>query len=256
MENDSNTRPTLLGSRFQPTEQETPEHVVQEGSTFTVTIDVPIEKVTILKDNKEVKPSDRIKVTQTSPTTVEIQIEKTQPDDQGNYSIKVDDRQQPLMNLKVVPKPVVRRTMELPQTTFNEGDTLTIKCQFDSRPEETFVFLHNGKAIVEDDRITTTIEENTYTIVVKNLRPKEDEGVYTLQSDHLVLDTPSITVLPKPETEEEEKPETVSGISKRWLNFHRSFCEREKHSFRVFFAQCVSSFSPRHRSKLSLKKRP
>ena len=119
-----------------------------------MTIDVPIGKVTILKDNKELKPSDRIKITPKSSTTIEIQIEKTKPEDEGNYSIKVDDRPQPLMNLKVTPKPVVRQTMELPQTTFNEGETLTIKCQFDSKPEETFVFLHNGKPIVEDDRIT------------------------------------------------------------------------------------------------------
>ena len=193
-----------------------------------MTIDVPIGKVTILKDNKELKPSDRIKITPKSSTTIEIQIEKTKPEDEGNYSIKVDDRPQPLMNLKVTPKPVVRQTMELPQTTFNEGETLTIKCQFDSKPEETFVFLHNGKPIVEDDRITTTVEETTYTIIVKNLRPKEDEGVYTLKSDHLILDTPSITVVPKPETTEEEKPTTVSRISKRKLFIHLKLCEREK----------------------------
>jgi hypothetical protein len=38
---------------------------------------------------------------------------------------------------------------------------------------------------------------------VKDLRPEEDEGVYTLKSDHLILDTPSITVVP-----EEKKPQT------------------------------------------------
>jgi hypothetical protein len=111
------------------------------------------------------------------------------------------------MQLKVIPKPVTHQTMDLPQTTFNEEGTLTIKCQFDSVPEETFEFLRNGKPLVPDDRISTTIEDNTYTIVVKNLKPKEDEGVYTLKSEHLILDTPSITVVSKPK--QPEKTETI-----------------------------------------------
>jgi len=50
---------------------------------------------------------------------------------------------------------------------------------------------------------------------VKDLRP-EDEGVYTLKSDHLILDTPSIAVVPeekKPQTETttvEEEEETIT----------------------------------------------
>jgi hypothetical protein len=92
--------------------------------------------------------------------------------------------------------------MQLPKTKFNEKETLTIVCQFDSTPEEAFIFLHNDQPLVPDSRITTTVEDNKYTVVVKDLRP-EDEGVYTLQSDHLILDTPSITVVP-----EEKKPQT------------------------------------------------
>ncbi|CAF4855678.1 unnamed protein product, partial [Rotaria sp. Silwood2] len=60
----------------------------------------------------------------------------------------------------------------------------------------------NEQPIIPDSRVTTTVEDNKYTIVVKDLHP-EDEGVYTLKSDHLILDTPSITVVP-----EEKKPET------------------------------------------------
>ena len=188
-----------------------------------------------MKDNTELKPTDRIKVTQTSPTTVEIQIEKTKPEDEGNYSIKIDDRQQPLMKLKVIPKPVVHQVMELPQTTFNEDETLTIRCQFDSKPEETFVFLHNGQPIVENDRITTTIEENTYTIVVKNLRPDEDEGVYTLKSDHLILDTPSVTVVPKSKTTDEEKTIIVSEQATfDYCCMSIKIFGKYKHYFRLF----------------------
>ncbi|CAF5193410.1 unnamed protein product, partial [Rotaria sp. Silwood1] len=90
-----------------------------------------------------------------------------------------------------------------PKVKFNEKETLTIVCQFDATPEEPFSFLHNEQPIVPDSRVTTSVEDNKYTIVVKDLRPEEDEGVYTLKSDHLILDTPAITVVP-----EEKKPKT------------------------------------------------
>ncbi|CAF5223354.1 unnamed protein product, partial [Rotaria magnacalcarata] len=60
------------------------------------------------------------------------------------------------------------------------------------------------------DRISTKVEDNTYTITVKDLRPDEDEGVYTLKSDHLILDTPSISVTGT--NRKEEKPEVVDVV--------------------------------------------
>ena len=113
------------------------------------------------------------------------------------------------MKLEVTERPVVRRQMELPKTQFNERETLTIVCQFDARPEEPFIFLHDDQPIVPDDRVSTTVEDNKYTIVVKDLRPEEDEGVYTLQSDHLILDTPAITVIPEAKTAEQKTTTTV-----------------------------------------------
>ena len=67
------------------------------------------------------------------------------------------------------------------------------------------MFLHNDQPIVPDSRVTTSEEGKLFTIVVKDLRP-EDEGVYTLKSDHLILDTPTITV-----AAEEKKPETETA---------------------------------------------
>src|SRR5690349_8786941 len=90
------------------------------------------KEIILLKENEEVKPSEHIKIVQTSPTTTEIQIIKAKPEDQGKYTVIVDSKEQPLVELKVIPKPVTRQTMDIPQTTFNEGDTLTITCQFES----------------------------------------------------------------------------------------------------------------------------
>ncbi|CAF4647815.1 unnamed protein product, partial [Rotaria sp. Silwood2] len=188
-------------------EIEVPIQEVQEGTTVTLTVQIPegtTHKIIILLKNKQpVKPSERIKITQTSPTTIEIQIMQAKPQDEGKYSVLIDKKEQPIIRLKVIPKPVVHQKMDIPQTTFKEGETLTIICEFDSTPEEPFTFQHNEQPIIPDSRVTTTVEDNKYTIVVKDLRPEEDEGVYTLRSDHLILDTPSITVVP-----EETKPQT------------------------------------------------
>ncbi|CAF4142414.1 unnamed protein product, partial [Rotaria magnacalcarata] len=175
-----------------------PAHEAEETTTVTLTVQLPEstlhKEVILLKNNEELNPSEHIKVTKTSPTTIEIQIIRAKPDDEGKYSVLVDGKEQPVMQLKVIPKPVIHQIMELPQTKFKEGETLTIKCQFDTIPEETFEFLRNGIPLTPDDRISTKVEDNTYTITVKDLRPDEDEGVYTLKSDHLILDTPNIIV--------------------------------------------------------------
>ncbi|CAF1529624.1 unnamed protein product, partial [Rotaria sordida] len=192
---------------------ELPVHEVEETSTVTLTIEKPQatkpEEVVLLKDGKELKPSEHVKISPITQTTTEVQIIKVKPEDEGDYTVKVKDVEQPLVRLKVHPKPVIRQEMQLPKTRFNEKETLTIVCQFDGTPEEPFIFLHNDEPIVPDSRVTTTVEDNKYTIVVKDLRPEEDEGVYTLKSDHLILDTPSITVVP-----EEKKPETETTIIK------------------------------------------
>ena len=104
--------------------------------------------------------------------------------------------------------------MDIPQTTFNEGETLTIKCQFDSIPEETFIFLLNERPLVPNDRIKTTVKDNTYIIEVKNLIPEEDEGIYTLKSEHLILDTPLITVR---RTDRKEKENVVEEIEEETI---------------------------------------
>ena len=183
---------------------------MEETTTVTLTVDVPLRALVLLKDNQPITSSAHIQIVETSPTTTEIRIIKVKLDDEGKYTIRVDDREQPLMQLKVIPKPVTRQTMDLPQTTFNQGETLTIKCQFDSAPDEPFELLRNGKPLTADDRITLLVEETSYTIIVKNLRPDEDEGVYTLASTHLILDTPSIVVLLQPK--QTEKTETIETI--------------------------------------------
>ncbi len=183
---------------------EVPVQRVEENTNLTITVETPTStNIVLLKDGAHVTESDHLHIKPLSPTITEIEIIKAKSEDEGEYSVVIDNKEQPLMKLEVTPKPVVRQEMQLPKTQFNEKETLTIVCQFDTTPEEEFIFLHNDQPIVPDSRINTTVEDNKYTIEVKDLRPEEDKGVYTLKSDHLILDTPTITVVPK-----EKKPQT------------------------------------------------
>lgn len=176
-----------------------PVQQVQEGNNLTITVETPSgSNIMILKDDVELKPSDHVKIVPITPTTKGIVLTKAKLDDEGKYAVLVDGREQPIMILEVTPKPIVKQEMQLPKTEFSEKDTLTITCQFDTAPDESFIFLHNNQPIVPDSRITTTVDGNKYTIIVKDLRPEEDEGIYTLKSEHLILDTPSITIIPQP----------------------------------------------------------
>ena len=198
-----------------------------------------------MKDGAPVTVSDHLHIKPLSSTTTEIEIINAKQEDEGEYTVVIDNQEQPLMKLQVTPKPVVRQEMQLPKTQFNEKETLTIVCQFDARPEEPFIFLHNDQPIVPDSRVTTTVEDNKYTIEVKDLRPEEDEGVYTLKSEHLVLDTPVITVVPEekkpqPETSTvEEEEETVTVTS------HQQQPEIQQKEVGFFFCEFQLSYTMR-----------
>ncbi|CAF4023956.1 unnamed protein product, partial [Rotaria magnacalcarata] len=194
---------------------ELPVQRVQENSDVTVTIQVPIStNLVLLKDGIQQSLSDHVEFTPISYNSVQLNIKKVKLDDEGEYVIQIDETQQPIMKLQVTPAPVIRQEMQLPKTEFNQNETLTIACQFDASPEEPFIFLHNDQPIVPDSRVTTVAEDNKYTITVKDLRPDEDGGVYTLKSDHLILDTPNITVVPQ-----EKKPDIETKTIEEELVF-------------------------------------
>ena len=197
---------------------EYPVHDVEETSTVTLTIEKPADisekDLVLLKDGEELKPSNHIKITSTSPTTSVIKIDKVKFEDAGDYTVIVKGNEQPIVRLKVHSKPPVRQEMQLPKTQFKEHETLTIICEIDDTTKEPFTFLHNEQPIIPDNRVTTTIEENKYTIVVKALRPNEDEGVYTLKSEHLIIFTPSITIVPVPKKPEQQTTTTTTEITK------------------------------------------
>jgi len=193
--------------------EEIPTHEVVEGDTVNLTIERPtgsdVKEILLLQNDKKLQPNTRLTIKPVSSTTTEITLENVKPNDEGTYSIQLGKQpSRKLMNLKVLPKPVVHDSLHLPKDVFDEGETLTIQCDFDKKPEENLVWKLNDIPInqLNDDRIIieTTDNGKSYTLTVKGLRPKAHEGVYKLESPHLVLETSFIRVIENVKEEEEE----------------------------------------------------
>ncbi len=193
--------------------EEIPTHEVVEGDSVNLTIERPtgtdVKEIFLLQNDKKLQPSARLTIKPVSPTTTEVTLANVQLNEEGTYSIQFGKQpSQKLMNLKVLPKPVVHDSLHLPKDVFEEGETLTIQCDFDKKPEENLVWKLNDVPLdqLKDSRVTieTTDNGKSYTLTVKDLRPKEHQGIYKLESAHLVLETPFVRVIENVEEEQEE----------------------------------------------------
>ena len=193
--------------------EEIPTYEVIEGNSINLKIEQPegtdIKQTFLLQNDQKLQPNTRLTVEPVTSTTVEINFESVKPDDEGTYSIQFGNRpSRKLMYLKVLPKPVVHNSLRLPKDVFQEGETLTIECEFDQLPEENLVWKLNDTPLgqLKDPRITIETADNgkSYTLTVKDLRPQQHQGIYKLESPHLVLETPFIRVVENVKDEEEE----------------------------------------------------
>jgi hypothetical protein len=107
---------------------EIPVHEVEETSTVKLTIEKPQntlpKDVVLLRDGEELKPSDHVKITSTSPTTTEIEIVKAKLEDEGDYTVKVKGVEQPLVRLKV--HSIAKDTIQPKRNAYN---CLSIRCK-------------------------------------------------------------------------------------------------------------------------------
>ena len=192
---------------------EIPTHEVVEGDNVNLTIERPsgtdIQKVVLFLDGEKLQPNDSLTIKSVSSTSTEITINKVKPDDEGTYAVQFGDQpKQNLMNLKVLPKPVVRDSLRLPKDVFEEGETLTIQCDFAKKPDEKLVWKLNDKPLnlLKDERVLIEALDDgkSFVLTIKGLRSDTDQGVYKLEGPHLVLETPFVRVIQNVKEEEEE----------------------------------------------------
>ncbi|CAF4440954.1 unnamed protein product, partial [Rotaria sp. Silwood2] len=185
---------------FQPVDENVPIHEVTEGDMMHLTVEKPsivhLSDIKLFKNNQPLLSSKNIRIESTSSTTIDIKFSPVELIDTGFYSIKIRDQIQPIMQLNVREKPIQRQIMNLPQDTFIENETLTIECKFDSKPDAQFVWTKDGSILYNDSRIIIKQKNETFTLIIKDLK-LSDQGVYSLESKYLILDTPFIHILPK-----------------------------------------------------------
>jgi hypothetical protein len=214
---DMNKTKEQLVEEFLPIEDNTPIHEVTEGDMMHLTVEKPsnvnLSNIKILKNHQPLPQTKNIHIQATSPTTIDIKFTPVELIDQGHYSILIHDQVQPIMQLNVREKPIQRQIMDLPQDTFIENETLTIECKFDSKPDTPFVWTKDGSILLNDSRINIKQKNEAFTLIIKDLQ-LVDQGVYSLESKYLILDTPFINVLPKQQqpTVQVEHEETIITI--------------------------------------------
>lgn len=199
-------------------EVDIPTYEAVEGDSVNVSIEHPttidIKDTVLLKNDAKLPPDARFILKPTSPTSMAINLQNLKLNDQGTYSIQFGKQPtKKLMHLRVVPKPVIHDSLQLPKDIFEKGETLTIQCEFEKKPEEELVWKLNDTPLTQlhDGRITVEIADDgkSYTLTVKDIQPKQHEGVYKLESSHLVLETPFVRVV---ENVEEEQVETTTLV--------------------------------------------
>jgi hypothetical protein len=183
---------------------------------------INLSDIIILKNHQPLYPTKNIQIQSTSPTIIDMKFSPVELVDQGHYSIKIRDQIQPIMQLNVREKPIQRQIMNLPQDTFSENETLTIECKFDSKPDTEFVWTKDGSILLNNSRINIKQKNEAFTLVIKDLK-LSDEGIYSLESKYLILDTPFIHVLPKQPTIQIEHEETTITIQVNNSNIFRNY---------------------------------
>ena len=196
-------------SELKALEENIPIHEVTEGDMMHLTIEkpshMPLSAIKLLKNYQPLLSTDHIHLEATSPTTIDIKFSPVELNDRGLYSISMRNEIQPIMQLNVHEKPIQRQIMNLSQDTFMENETLTIECKFDSKPDTEFVWTKDGSILLNNSRINVKQNNEAFTLIIKNLK-LSDQGVYSLESKYLILDTPFINVLPQQQQQQQQQP--------------------------------------------------
>lgn len=192
---------------------------VREGDSIKLkvvsTLDVKPNQVRLIHDGAPVdmKRRSSIIVERVSSGTYTVSLLNLRVSDTGRYEYQIEGAPTPkhLVTLYVEPRQVKEKVLNLPQTTFNVGESILFK--IDLEDDEQFVdtprWYRNEMLIpIETSpRHKQTVDRNnrTHTFEIYNLQV-EDTGVYQMRTSNLIVKTPEIIIVPK-QTPEEAIPQ-------------------------------------------------
>ena len=120
----------------------------------------------------------------TDPTSYEIQIKNSRPEDEGNYRIYIENALGSIESnvlVNTVDDVSIKPSTKSINTDLKQHDTLTIEYIVDGRPKPDFVFMKDGKEIKPSAKTQMTYDEatNICRLITTNVG-QEDQGIYTL----------------------------------------------------------------------------
>jgi hypothetical protein len=99
--------------------------------------------------------------------------------------------------------------MQLEQDTFYIGDTVTLDLEFTNAPTEQPRWSKDNITLKNNDRISIENVGNRVTLIVRDLR-LDDAGIYEVQSGPLIVRTPYINIIERPQDVTEVVDETIT----------------------------------------------
>ena len=173
---------------------------------MTSTLDVKPNQIRVFQDGTLIdrKKRSSIVVDRTSPGTYNVSLLNLRVSDSGRYEYEVEGAPTPkhLVTLYVEPRQVKEKILDLPQTTFNVGESILFKLDFDQNEpfNETPKWYKNEMLIPVDtsQRHKQTIDHinRTHIFEIDNLQVG-DSGIYQMRTADLIVKTPEIKIVPK-----------------------------------------------------------
>lgn len=165
--------------------------VVEESATMTVQIEAtPAPEVKWYKDGQEIRENDRIRIVKEDSDTYKLIIKESRLDDAGSYSIVARNevnQTTEIWKMKVISPPKIRKSLGEPQV-LDEGATLTLFLEVDSKVPTSVKWCRDGETIRQDSRVKMIQEGNRFILKIMGA-VGEDAGMYKAEvtSDHGVV---------------------------------------------------------------------
>lgn len=180
----------------------------------------------------DMKKRSSIVVDRESPGTYTVSLLNLRVSDSGVYQYDIEGAPMPkhLVTLYVEPRIIKEKVLDLPQTTFNVGESILFKIDFDENDQmvETPKWYRNEMLIPVDQsprhKLNTDHTNRTHTFEIYNLQI-EDSGVYEMRTPNVTVKTPEIKIIPKPilkPKEEDVVPEEVLRRSSVTIDMNKS----------------------------------
>lgn len=201
-------------------DSELEDQIVKENEPISLEAKVsgsPQPKLKWFRDGQELKPSNRIKITENPEGTVALEITKAKPSDAGDYRLVATNDAGSVASNAVVSvriKPKILRQLSDQEIEDRSPLELTVKAE--GIPEPQIKWLHNGEDIIPDGK-NVTVRNNldgSTSLIIDKVRP-EDGGEYEAVASNpegSASSAADVAVVPR-NIGEKQRPEIVSKLS-------------------------------------------